>query len=320
MTYAFAADPPSSHELAAFVAAVDAGTIHDAASALNLTQSAVSKRISSLERRLGTELLNRSRKGVSPTVQGQLVYPEARHALAALANLERVVASGGHEAETLKLAASQTVGEFLVPTWLAAFRATEAGRGLRVQLGILNSPGVLSAVAEEGVEIGFVEGTDSLAGFTAATLVEDEIVVVVRPDHPWADQQTVAPEELPSEPYLTRETASGTRAVAEGALRLHGVTLTPSLEVASTQSLKHAVASTGFTLLSQIAIEVEHETGHLVGLPVAGVDLHRALRAVRLQDQDLSEGGERFWQHLTEQSPWSPAKLERNRAPAPPQR
>jgi DNA-binding transcriptional LysR family regulator len=90
-------DPIESYlepgELAAFVAALETGTISDAAEALGLTQSAATKRLQSLERRLGVDLLERGRSGVRPTDAGRLLYPEAKQALSALARASSVVSN-----------------------------------------------------------------------------------------------------------------------------------------------------------------------------------------------------------------------------------
>jgi DNA-binding transcriptional LysR family regulator len=290
------ADPLPSHELAAFAAAVETGTIHGAAEALNLTQSAATKRIASLERRLGVRLFDRSRIGVLPTEVGRLLYPESKHVLTALSAAERVAANQAGRARLLRLAASQTTGEFLVPGWLAAFRASE--EDVRVQLDIRNSPAVLRAVLDDRVEIGFVEGMGNLDAFDTMTLVHDEIVAIVATGHRWARRRSIPAEELPSEPFLTREAGSGTRAVAEAALTTRDISLDPSLELASTESLKRAVLTGGFTLLSRIAVKSECEAGTLVARPVDGVDLRRALRVVRLRGRTLTDPAAPFWRYL----------------------
>jgi DNA-binding transcriptional LysR family regulator len=291
----------SGSELAAFAAAVETGTVRGAAEALNLTQSAATKRIAALERRTGAPLLVRSSLGVAPTELGRLLYPEAKHALAALAAAEQVIADhGGRQAAPLRLAASQTLGEFLVPGWLAEFRLVD-GRG-RVELDVANSPAVLTALRAGDVDLGFVEGSDALDGLDTLVLLRDEIVVVVDRDHPWSRRgRPVDALELVRGPYLTRELGSGTRAIAETALALAGVTLVPVLEAASTQSLKRAVRDGGFTLLSRLAVEPT-ETQSLSALSVQGADLWRDLRAVRVRDRTGSSVAQRFWSFLRERS------------------
>jgi DNA-binding transcriptional LysR family regulator len=86
-----AADPISSSDLIAFVLAFESGSVHGAAEGLGLTSSAVSKRLRSLEQHLGVQLFERGRFGLRPTAAAKLLYPEAKNALAALTDAQRVV-------------------------------------------------------------------------------------------------------------------------------------------------------------------------------------------------------------------------------------
>jgi DNA-binding transcriptional LysR family regulator len=272
-------DPLSGRELAAFVAAVDAHTLYSAADALALTQSAVTKRIASLERRIGQPLLERGRAGVRPTAAGRALYPEARAALAARAPPPPPGAPPQH-ASALAVAASHTVAGYLLPGWLAGFRA-ERGT-LRIAVEVVNSPGVLAAVRGGRAELGFVEGIDELDGLESQLLMSDVLECVVRPGHRFARRTSIRPAELLDEPWIAREPESGTRAVAERALRERGIVLVPALEAASTEGLKRAVLGGGFALLSRLAVEEEVASGALAAVPVQELDLRRELRAVRL--------------------------------------
>jgi DNA-binding transcriptional LysR family regulator len=291
-------DPLPSHDLAAFAAAVETGTVHGAAGALNLTQSAATKRIAALERLLGVRLLERSQRGVAPTETGRLLYPEARRALDALATAEHVVRDRARKGAALRLVASQTIGEFLVPGWLADFRA--AGGDGRVELYVRNSPAVLQELSDGTAEIGFVEGNDPLDGLDVLVLVADEIVAVVDAHHRWAHRRCVVLDELEHEAYITREAGSGTRAVAEAALALHGVRLQPTAELASTQSLKRAVLSGGFTLVSRLAVEDEQRAGTLAAVRIEHVELDRELCAVRTRGAALPQPARAFWSFLAD--------------------
>jgi DNA-binding transcriptional LysR family regulator len=293
------ANPLSSADLAAFVAAFEAGSVHGAADALDLTQSAVTKRLQSLERRAGVRLFDRGRFGTQPTPAGRLLYPEAKQSLAALAQAADVLAE--HRVlvdHALGLAASHTIGEFLLPGWLAAFRGEEEP-GFRAQIEIVNSPGVLGALREQRAHIGFVEGLDQLDGFEALTVRRDALVVVVAAGHPWARRRTILSAQLAREQYLTREPGSGTRAVVNDALGRAGIGLEPTLETASLQSVKRALLSGGFSILSPLAIESEERSGTLRAVALADVALERELRAVRRRSDRLTGVARRFWTWLT---------------------
>ena len=290
------AEPLSGRELAAFVTAVETGSVQGAADALDLTQSAATKRIQSLERRLGQGLLERRADGVRPTPAGRMLYPVAREALAALQRAEATVASSAIT-PLLRLQASLTVGETLLPQWLAAFR--EVAPEVRVSVEVTNSAHVSQAVRDGEAEIGFVEGLDTtMAGLRDLTVADDQLKAVVAAGHPWAKRDLVPLSALSRERYMAREPGSGTRAVADSALAAVGVKLVPALEVSSAEGLKRAVLSDGFALLSERTIELELATGALVARPVAGVELRRSFRAVRRTRPRLEGPAARFWPWL----------------------
>ena len=272
-------DPLSGRDLAAFVTAVETGTVQGAADALTLTQSAATKRLLALERRVGRPLLERTAQGVRVTEAGAVLYPLAREALAALVSAEVVVTSPSR-GEPLVIHASRTVGETLLPQWLASFRLS--GPALRVSVAITNSDEVVRAVRERTADLGFIEGlARSMHGLTELAVAHDELRVVVASGHPWARRRSIPPRDLAREPYLAREGGSGTREVAAAALAARGVELSPALELSSAEGLKRAVLGGGFALLSARAVEPEVTGGALRAIPVSGVELRRTLRAVR---------------------------------------
>jgi DNA-binding transcriptional LysR family regulator len=293
------ADPLSSRELAAFAAAVETGSIGGAAEALDLTQSATTKRIQALERRLGVALLVRGRGGVRPSEEGMALYPEARRALDALVLAERAVATS-RAAQPLRIAASHTVGEILLPTWLTAFRATAPG--LHPQVDVVNSPGAIAAVREDRADVGFVEGLDPLDGLEARVVAGDEIVLVIAAGHRWSQRRSVRPQELAGGRYVSRESGSGTRAVAAAYLAEAGVALEPVLSMASLDGVKRALAAGGFALISRLALEPDLEAGRLVTVPIKGVSMERALTMIRRDGAPPRDPAKRFWQWLANES------------------
>jgi len=290
-------EPLAARDLAAFVAAVEAGSVQAAAEALLLTQSAATKRIQNLERRLGVTLLERRRYGVHMTEGGRTLYPDAKEALAALQRAEqRVRAVGDRQALVLHLAASHTIGGFLLPHWLSRFRAEAPAVQPRVE--VVNSPSVVRLVRERDADIGFIEGNDEISDLERLTVGVDELVVVVWAGHRWARRSGLRAPELAGEPFYAREAGSGTRAVAEERLAATGTLLEPSLQVASTESLKRAVLDGGFAILSRSAIVNELAAGTLVAVPVADIDLRRELTAVRRRGRGRTRAADLLWRWL----------------------
>ena len=286
-------DPLSGRELAAFVTAVETGTVQGAADALALTQSAATKRLLALERRVGRPSLERTGQGVRVTEAGAVLYPLAREALAALVSAETAVRSSSRD-EPLVIHASRTVGETLLPQWLASFRVIAPA--CRVSVAITNSDEVVHAIRDRTAEIGFIEGPGgSMRGLSELVVAHDELRVVVASGHPWARRRAIQFKALAREPYLAREAGSGTREVAAAALAARGVQLSPALEVSSAEGLKRAVLAGGFTLLSERAVEPEVSTGTLRAIPVSGVELGRSLRAVRRSRPALHGPARALW-------------------------
>lgn len=292
-------EPLPSRELAAFVAAVETGAIGAAADSLSLTQSAVTKRVQSLERRVGLSLLTRSHSGVQPTAAGSALYPDVKQALLALARAADTLESEKVAGEQrLSLAASDTIGAFLLPSWLAAFTATVPA--CEPQVSVTNTAGVLSAVHAHEVDIGFLPDPAPDEELEMLDLGGDELVVVVAATHRWAHAPTVAPSELSSEPFVTREEGSGTRATAIGAARSLGVELKPTHETNSTEALKRTVARGGFTIISTLALGDERSAGQLRTLRLTGASLRRELRAVKHRAGTPNHIATHFWSWLTD--------------------
>ncbi len=289
-------DPLPGRDLAAFVTAVESGSVQGAADALSLTQSAATKRLQALERRVGRQLLERGAFGVRPTAAGAVLYPLAREALGVLERAETAVTSPD-DAPLLRIHASRTIGETLLPQWLASFRA--AAPPCRVSAAITNSEQVVHSVRAGATEVGFIEGPGgSMRGLRELVVAHDEIHVVVGAEHPWARRRSVAVRDLALEPFFAREAGSGTRAVVSARLADVGVELQPALELSSAEGLKRAVLDGGYALLSERVVAAEIAAGVLVGLPVSGVALRRSLRAVRRSRPALQDPARAFWRWL----------------------
>jgi DNA-binding transcriptional LysR family regulator len=296
-------EPLASTQLAAFVAAVDAGSIGGAADSLSLTQSAATKRIQRLEARLGLSLLERCASGVKPTDAGQALYPVACEALVVLARAEHTVESRTDQgAETLCIGASHTVGEFVLPKLLAAFYRTAPE--VRSQLEVRNTDGAVKALQEHEVEVSFIADGGAFPRLASMTIGYDELVVVVGSKHAWAGATTVRVEDLATEPFFTREEGSTTRARSLLAARQLGTELTPSLQATSTQTLKRLVQTNhGFTILSSLAVQDELLAGSLHALRLEGAEFRRPLRALRCRDEVPTAGAAALWLWLSRRLP-----------------
>ena len=277
---------PELRALELLVEVARTGSLSSAAESLTITQQAASSRIRTMEALIGAPLLVRSRRGSALTPTGDLVVQWAARVLEEAAQLDAGIAAlrsdrRGH----LRVAASLTIAEHLLPGWLVAVRADQVRAGHEptdFTMTATNSERVAGLVAAGEVELGFVEGPDAPLGLRHRFVGRDELVVVVARDHPWAQRsrRRVAATTLASTPLIVREAGSGTRTVLERALA--GLpTAAPALELSSTAAVRAAVAAgAGPAALGAHAVRDDLATGRLVAVMVTGLDLTRRLNAV----------------------------------------
>lgn len=272
---------PDLDALALLVSVAETGSIGRAAARHDLTQPAVSLRLRALERQLRLVLLERSPSGSRLTAPGRTVVDWARPLLdAADAFDHSVSALADRHHDRLRLAASLTVADHLVPGWLVALHA--ALPDVAVSLQAVNSEHVAELVRAGDVDLGYVEGPGVPAGLRSRPVGGDELVTVTAPGHPWARRRApVSPEELAAAPLVVREIGSGTREALASALAAHGLPLRTGLELGSTAAIKAAVmAGDGVAVLSRLAVATDLEAGRLVAIAVAKLDLRRQFHAV----------------------------------------
>jgi DNA-binding transcriptional LysR family regulator len=172
------------------------------------------------------------------------------------------------------------VAEHLLPGWIGLLQAEVPDISLTLE--VVNSSRVLSAVAGDRVDVGFVEGLErELPGMATATVTADVLVVVVGLRHPWASRRRpVSGEELAGTELVVREHGSGTREVLDEALRPWGG-VRSRLELGSSAALVAAARrNEGPVVLSSLVARDYLAAGHLSAVPTEGLDLTRRLRAV----------------------------------------
>lgn len=272
---------PGLGEMELLLAVARHGSLGRAARELGISQPAASGRLRATERRLGVALVRRSTSGSRLTDEGALVSEWARRVLEAAEAFDAGArALRGQRDSRLRVVASMTVAEYLLPGWLIALHERHPGTAVSLAAG--NSVTVAHQVRSGEADLGFVEGAGVPPGLDAAVIGRDRLLVVTAPGHPWARRRkALPPAELAATALVLREQGSGTRQVLDAALAGHGGPAVALLELASTTAVKAATASgAGPAVLSELAVAEELAAGRLTAVPVEGLDLSRALRAV----------------------------------------
>lgn len=283
---------PDIGALELFLSVARFGSLGQAAVWHGISQPAAGSRIRHLESQLGLALIQRSARGSRLTEDGAHVADWAQAVVTAACELEVAVGAlrEGHEGR-VRLAASMTVAEYLMPDWLLGLRAHCPS--VAVSLQVVNSREVVRLVSAGAVEIGFVECPGMDEGLDSCIVGTDELVAVVAPHHPWARRsRPLSAAELANSPLVCREAGSGTRCTLEVLLEHVGGAAAPLLELSSTTAIKTAVrAGLGPAVLSSLAVASELAATTLVRVPVeADIDLRRDLRAVWVPDRRPRDG------------------------------
>ncbi|GAA1927027.1 LysR family transcriptional regulator [Nocardioides lentus] len=274
---------PDLRTLALLVGIARHGSIGAAARAEGLSQQGASERVRAAEALLGVPLLWRGARGSELTPAGTVVVEWSTRLLEVAGEVE--VALGALRADEqrhLRVAASMTVAEHLLPRWLVRLRSQSSDVPVEVSMTATNSAGAVAAVLGHRADLGFVEGVEAPRGLAWADVGTDELVLVCAPDHPLARRTALGAAEVAGLGLTSREQGSGTREVLETALAAHGLSMAPpAVELTTSTALREAVlAGAAPAVVSRRTVAAPLAAGDLVAVPLADLDLTRRLRAV----------------------------------------
>jgi DNA-binding transcriptional LysR family regulator len=281
---------PDLTSLDLLVSVGELGSISAAAQAHGITQPAASMRLRALEHLLQIRLFDRATTGTRLTPAGMATAELAATVLGGVRNLLATTAAlRADRTSHLRLAGSLTVSEYLIPVWLRRFGAEYPETRVSLEMG--NTVHVIDLVTRGEVDLGFVEGSRAPGHLRYKELLQDELVIVVAPNHPWGKRRRpISPRQLATTPLVLREPGSGTREVLVDALSDHGLEVTAAMELGSTTAIKAAVsAGAAPAVVSTLAVRAEMQTGQLVAVACEGLSLRRSIRVIWAASRPPSE-------------------------------
>ncbi|MEV5572568.1 LysR family transcriptional regulator [Spirillospora sp. NPDC052269] len=294
-----------------FMTVVEEGGFSAAAAKLYLSQPSVSNQVRQLEQSLRTTLIDRSGARIRLTPEGEVLLEYARRVfLLADEAVTAIRQVSGLQSGTLVAGGSTTVGTYLLPPLLAAFRERHPG----IEVGIFtgNAEQVEKRLLDGEIGVAVLAGTPRAPQLDGEPILQDRVVLIASPDHPLADERTVGPDRLTGERFLLREPGSSTRAVQEEALADWGLDGVSRSEIWGPETIKQAVASgLGVSLVSEHCVEAEVAERRLVVLPVAPEPSPRPIVVAHRRDRLLGPAEQEFIKLLKATHTW-PA-----RTPAP---
>jgi len=274
-------------QLRTFKTVADLNSFSLAAQRLKLSQPSISYQVKELEEALGVPLFDRLGKRVQLTEAGTLLYGYARRMLdvldeATIAIEEMRGIQRGH----LRVGASTTVGIYLLPAALGAFKKLHPRLVISLEIG--TRARVQEQVLRNELDLAVVGPASKDPELAIIPFISDELVVVAPANHPLASRRGLTLKDLADQPFVMRETASGSRLSLEKAARKAGAKLSVAMELGSNGAIKHAVESgLGLAVISRYAMVLELSSGRLVELDVRGFPIRRDWHIVHLRRRKL---------------------------------
>jgi len=269
-----------TRQLAAFCSVVERRSFSQAAERLGVTQPAVSLQVRALEKRLGTQLLDRSGRRIEPTEAGRRLYQGAQRLLALEEQLvSDVAASGeGELSGQLVLGASTGPAAIVLPILLCEFQSEN--RGVRIALAVSDTHSVVERVGARELELGIVGASRRHRGVRFEPFFSDQVILACPPGHRFAGR-TVTLDDVRKETLILMQEGAGVRQIVEDGLRRQGVRLRDldlRLELGLQESVRTAVeAGYGVTFISRMAVESDLEAGRLAEARVEGLEATREI-------------------------------------------
>jgi DNA-binding transcriptional LysR family regulator len=294
-------------QLHIFHLVAESGTTASAAASLALSQSATSAAVNELERLLDLQVFDRVGKRLQLNDNGRALLPSALALLDGAQSIEQWAFDRESQIGTLRIGASTTIGNYLLPELLAGFRnrlSEPARRGWDLKVTIANTAAIAAQVAAFELDLGLIEGPCHESTLTVRPWREDELIVVAAPSDrivPRARSRKVSLQTLRDATWLLRETGSGTREIIDQLLIPHLHRLRPGIEFGTSEAIKRAAASgLGVTCLSRCVVEDFLQTGSLVALATELPGLSRQFYILTHEQKRHTRGMELLMKYLGE--------------------
>lgn len=254
-------------QLKVFATIARYGNLGLAANELCLSKGAVSQSLQELERQLSTPLFDRIHPRLQLNNEGRLLQPAAEELLTRMQDIENLFSPDAEPSGQLRLGASQTIGNYLLPTLLAS---SKQELGLPPKVTINNTHLLCHALANFELDMALIEGENHHPDLLAEPWLQDEMLVVASPGHPLANKKELSLSRLGGETWVLREAQSGSREQFIQQIQPELPRWQPGLELNTLEAVMLAVEKgLGISFISRLAASDRLADGRLIALPLS---------------------------------------------------
>ena len=268
------------------------GSVTRASQRLHMTQPAVTRAIKELEDYYGVRLFDRIKCRLMVTEAGKALYAQALHIVDLFDHMEKSLRNWD-ALGVLRIGASVTPGNFLLPDLILRFRSTHPG--IKTRVTIANAGRLNQALLDNEMDLALIEGGTADPQLTARPLSSDALALIVPPGHPLLNKDAVRLEDVAEYDLLLREEGSAGRAFLDSVFAVHGLRVQPAWESVSTQALVTAVRKgLGISLLPRKLVEQDIARGAVCTRALEGETLERQNHIVWHKNKYLTKAAEDF--------------------------
>lgn len=286
--------------LRVFLAAARTCSFTKAAQSLNVTQPAVTHQIRNLEEMFKAKLFLRQRNRITLTKAGEILYRYAdeigrlyRQAKNEMTDLTGNVSGG------IPFGVGALLGIYLLPLIMGGFKKIYPDVDLYMQVG--NSRESVQSLLDGIIELAIASEPFAERGFVTIPFYQEDLTLIVPPDHPWCREKEISSERIFEEDFLIREPGSGTREIYTKALQqlYPQKHLKIAMVLGSTEAIKRGViGKMGISIVSPLACHIEVKQGLLRKIDLKGLKIKRRFDIVYRSEENLSVQTLRWKEYL----------------------
>jgi DNA-binding transcriptional LysR family regulator len=260
-----------------------------AADALFLSQPSVSNQVKLLEAACGLKLFERFGRTIELTNTGEVLYSYAERIFSLAQEAESVIEEiKGMKAGGIKISASNTLAAYYLPDIIDLFRKKHPR--VEIQMDVGYTQNVVESILTFKSDLGMIGQSVTHPNIVVTPLWEEELVLIVPPDHPFARSRTIGISQLQDQPFIMSEKGSGVRSITEEILSGKGPSPRVVMELGENEAIKRAVASgLGITIISATVAKRELEAGLLRAVRLSGARIMRQFSIIHHRDKYLSQ-------------------------------
>ncbi len=281
-----------------FLVAAEEKNFSQAAKRLNMSQSAVSQNIRTMEQIYNVELFQRHGRSVVLSETGAALLPMVREVLRAARLMEDSLQDIKNEiGGDLLIGCSTSAGKYLMPALLSMFQLDYPAVHPRVK--VLGREGVYDRLLNQVLPFGVSSKHFDHRDLECMPLFEDRIFLIVPSTHPWAAYGKAMPDDLLDQKLILREEISGTCETVMEGLKSYGITpdmLNVTMELGNAEAIEMAVErGVGIAFVSEMVAARGLVFGRVKKVELQGMDLRRTVHIARHVNYPFTRAQSLFW-------------------------